>query len=81
VTVNYGRINFVGSAIIGSVLALAPTLLIYLAVNRKVESLASFFPLAILLTWVVLWGWQRSIKENADSVRRRYQSGRAPLGK
>jgi hypothetical protein len=63
VTVNYGRVNFVGNLIIGSVFALLPTFLIYVASHRKAESLVFFFPLAIFLSCLVLWAQKRTVEE------------------
>ncbi len=80
-TVNYGRINLVGSITIGSIFALLPTFLIYIAMNQKAVSLLFFFPLAILLTCLVLWINKRTIREEADRARRRYEAGRPPIGK
>jgi hypothetical protein len=60
---------------------LMPTLLVYVIANRKVEVLVVFLLLAILLTRMVLWGWERSSKEDADLAGRRYKSGRPPYGR
>jgi uncharacterized membrane protein len=80
VTVNYSRVHLVGSTLIGIVIALAPTILIYKVATVKVGAFIFFFPAAILATRLVLWTRERSIKEHADSVRRRYKAGQLPLG-
>ena len=77
-TVNYSRVHLVGSAIIGIVIALAPTVLIYKVATIKL-AVVFFFPATILATRLVLWTRKRSIKEHADSVRRRYKVGRPPV--
>jgi len=81
VTVNYGRVNFVGNLIIGSVFALLPTFLIYVASHRKAESLVFFFPLAIFLSCLVLWAQKRTVEEETHRVRRRYEAGEPPIGR
>lgn len=65
----------------GGVIALMPTILIYVAAGRKSGTLISFLPLAVLITPLVLCSDERAVKENADSVRRRYKAGRVPIGK
>jgi hypothetical protein len=80
VTVRYASLRFVGSMLLGGCFALPFTLLAYVAGNRKPEILILFFPLAILFTRVIVWGWGKAQKENADRVRSRYKSGKLPLG-
>jgi hypothetical protein len=81
VTVNYRGMRFAGSVLLGCLLALFATFLVYVIANRKAEVLVVFFPLAIVLTRMVLWGWERCSKEDADFARRRYRSGRPPYGR
>jgi hypothetical protein len=81
VTVNCSRVHLVGSALIGIVIALAPTVLIYKVATVKLAAVILFFPAAILATWLVLWTRERSIKEHAGSVRRQHQAGRPLVGK
>jgi hypothetical protein len=80
VIVNYRGMRLAGSVVVGSLFALMPTLLLWVIANRKARVLVVFFPLAILLTRMVLWGWERSSKEDADFARKRYKSGRPPYG-
>lgn len=74
--VNYSRVY-----LIGSIFALVPTLLFFLAVGRKPEALVIFIPFAILFARLCLWVNTRAVKENADDIRRRYKADRVLLGK
>jgi len=79
--IGYTTLRLIGSGVLGTCFALVFTSLIYVATNRKPEILILFFPLAILFTWASVSLWERARKKDADFVRRRYKSGRAPLGK
>ncbi len=79
--VNYRGMRVAGSVLIGSLLALLPTLLVYVIVGRKAEVLVVFFPLAIFLTRMVLRGWARASKVDTDLARTRYKSGQPPIGR
>jgi hypothetical protein len=79
--VNYGRVRFVGSVVFAMFIALLPTVLFYKIVGTKGGAVLFYFPIVILLTRVSLWTQGRVIKEDADSVRRRYVAGHTPIGK
>jgi hypothetical protein len=64
-TINYGRVGLIGNVILASVFALLPTFLIYVVTSRKPESLASFVPLVVLITLLLQWTRNRTIKEEA----------------
>jgi hypothetical protein len=81
VTVNYRGMRLAGSMVVGSLFALMPTFLIWVMAKHKARVLVVFFPLAIFLTRMVLWGWERSSKEDANFARKRYKSGRPPYGR
>ena len=78
--INYGRVRFVGSALVGIVIALAPTTLLYKLGTGEPGVVIFFFPAAILATRLVPWTWKRSAEEQADAARRRHEAGRPPLG-
>lgn len=78
--VNYSRVHLLGSAVIGCVIALAPTVMLYKIGARKLGALIFLLPAAILATWLVLWMRERAVKEHADSVRRRHKAGRPAVG-
>jgi hypothetical protein len=79
-TVHYSRISLIGSSLVGIVIAL-PTLLLYKVETIKAGAVFFFFLAATLATRLILWIWNRSVKENSDYVRRRYKAGRPPVGR
>jgi len=81
VAVNFGSIRFAGSALLGALIALVPTVVIYKVATEKAGAFIFFIPTAILATRLVLWANARATKEHSDSVRRRYNAGRPPVGK
>jgi hypothetical protein len=81
VSVNYDRVHFAGSVIIGIIIALAPTVLLYRVGTRKIGAFIFFLPAAFLATWLVRWSHNQVIKIHADTVRRRYKAGRPAEGK
>ncbi len=70
---NYGRIHFLGSVVFAVFFALLPAVLVYQIGGTKVGAVLVFFPAVILLTRLLLWTQERAMKENANSVRRRYE--------
>lgn len=80
-SVNYDRIHFAGSVIIGVVIALALTVLLYKVGTQKIGAFIFFLPAAILATWLVRWSHKQVLKVHADTVRRRHKAGRPAEGK
>ena len=78
---NYGRIHFLGSVVLAAFFALLPAVVVYKIGGTKVGAVLLFFPAVISLTRLLLWTQDRAIKENANSVRRRYEEGRIPMGR
>ena len=80
-SVSYDRVHLAGSIIIGSLIALAPTVLLYKVGTQEIGAFIFFFPAAILATWLVRWSHKQVIKVHADTVRRRYEADRPAEGK
>jgi hypothetical protein len=76
---NYNRLRLIGSCLLGAFFALIPALMFYKG-SEKPQTLLIFVPLVIVFTRILLWIWRRGDKKAADSVRRRYERGKLPLG-
>ena len=81
VKVNYGRVHLLGSIMFAALVVSLPTVILYKFTGSKIGALLFFFPVLILATRVSLWTQERVVKEEADSLRRRYKAGRVPIGK
>jgi multisubunit Na+/H+ antiporter MnhE subunit len=76
---NYNHFRLMGSFLLGFVFALVTTFVFYRLI-QKPQTLLIFIPLIVVFTRILLWTWRRAETEYADTVRRRYKSGKLPLG-